>query len=267
MLRYVIFIALLLQFLLTSAAGADTLDFIRASKTVAVGVKTDYAPFGFQGKTGAIQGFEPDLAADLARQLGAELQLVPALTSNRIQLLRQGKIDIIIATMTDTAERRELVQVVEPFYYSDFTNILLRKDAGIFKWADLQDKTLCATAGSIQIAIANRYGAKVLASDGVAGPLAALESGACAGYIYNQSYIVVKLRERRWNATFEMPLPSLAETPWVIAVRKGETRLKKAVDEITAGWAKSGLIMELEEKWHIPASAYAASLHDQYRRK
>jgi len=59
-----------------------------------------------------------------------------------MEFLNQGKIDLMIATMSDKPERRKIVQVIEPLYYSDAVNVLLKKGSPVKKWEDLKDKKL-----------------------------------------------------------------------------------------------------------------------------
>ena len=120
---------------LASAQAADGVDAIKQRGTLIVGVKADYKPFGFRDPQGNVVGLEPDLAADVAKRLGVKLELVPVAASNRIEFLQQGKIDMLIATMSDKPERRRVVQAIEPLYYSDYVNILLNKKAGIKDWS------------------------------------------------------------------------------------------------------------------------------------
>src|SRR5258708_4497563 len=134
--------------MLGSAEAADGVDAIKQRGTLNVGVKADYKPFGFRDPTGNVVGIEPDFAADIAKRLGVKLELVPVGASNRIEFLQQGKIDLLIATMSDRPERRRVVQAIEPLYYSDYVNILLNKKAGIKDWADLKGKPVCATSSS-----------------------------------------------------------------------------------------------------------------------
>ena len=258
-------LAFCLMLILPSRSSADVLDLVQASNLLAVGVKADYQPFGFRDRSGAIVGFEADLAADAAKKLGAELQLIPVTATNRIEFLRKGKIDLIIATMTDTPERGRAVEIVEPSYYADYTNILLRKNAPIFRWEDLNGKALCATLGSVHISIAAKYGARTLAFEGSEQPMAALTRGECLGYIYDQSYVIGKLMDRGLRGQFEMPLPGIVESPWVLAVRKDNGRFKKAMEEIAADWVRSGLILELEQKWQVPPSSFALRMHEGQR--
>ena len=106
-----------------TAARADVLADIKKRGTLIVGSKADYRPFGYLDPSGKIIGFEPDLAADVAKRLGVKLELVPVVASNRIQFLQQGKIDLMIATMSDTPERRKTVDIVDPDYYASGTNV------------------------------------------------------------------------------------------------------------------------------------------------
>src|SRR3954463_12267081 len=102
----------------------SSLDDIKKRGTLIVGVKADYKPFGFRDPSGAIVGIEPELGADVAAKLGVKLELVPVVSSNRMEFLKQGKTALMIATMSDTAERRKIVQVIEPLYYADFVNVM-----------------------------------------------------------------------------------------------------------------------------------------------
>ncbi len=106
--------SLLLAAVLAPGARADVLQTIKQKGVLTVGTKADYRPFGFLDPAGKIVGFEADLAADVAKRLGVKLELVPVVASNRIQFLQQGKIDMMIATMSDTPERRKIVDIVEP---------------------------------------------------------------------------------------------------------------------------------------------------------
>ncbi|MPZ10977.1 MAG: transporter substrate-binding domain-containing protein, partial [Kiloniellaceae bacterium] len=84
---------------ISSGASADAIDDIRKRGKLIVGVKADYAPYGYLNSDGRIVGLEPDLAQDVADVLGVSLELVPVVSSNRMQFLEQGKIDLMIATM------------------------------------------------------------------------------------------------------------------------------------------------------------------------
>ena len=247
-----------------AAAQADVLDDIKKRGTLIVGVKADYKPFGFREPSGGIIGLEPDLAADVAKKLGVKLELVPVVSANRMEFLNQGKIDLMIATMSDKADRRKVVQVIEPLYYSDAVNILLKKDAPVKSWADLKGKKLCGTTGAFYNKdIAQQYGPEIASFDGSDKPLLALKNGDCIGYLYDQTFVVGKLTDDDWKGGYHMPLPGIMETPWAIAVKLGETNLQKFMEDIHKEWMKSGRIVELEKKWSVPPTDYAKRTHEK----
>ena len=249
----------------TGAARADVLDKIKQRGEIVVGVKPDYRPFGYRDPSGALVGLEPDLAADVAAKLGVKLVLEPVNAANRMDFLKQGKIDLIIATLSDKPERRKVVQFVEPLYYSDFVNVLLSKKSGITRWEDLKDKPVCGTTAAFYNKdVAARYGAQIIGFDGSEKPLLALKQGNCLGYLFDQTFIVGKLLDDEWKADYAMPLPGITETPWAIAVAPGEDALAKVVSDLTIEWFRSGRIVDLEKKWGVPPTSYAARMHEQY---
>ncbi|MEH3065144.1 MAG: transporter substrate-binding domain-containing protein [Methylobacterium radiotolerans] len=248
------------------ATAADGVDAIKKRGTLIVGVKADYKPFGFRDPSGTIIGLEPDLAADLAKRLGVKLELVPVVSANRIEFLQQGKVDLLIATLSDKPERRRVVQAIDPNYYSDFVNVLLPKSSGITDWAQLKGKPLCATSGAwYNKDVARTYGAEIVAFDGSEKPLFALKQGNCIGYVYDQSMLQGKLLDDDWKANYALPLKGILDAPWMMAVAQGNTTLQAAVEDTTKDWMKTGFIVNEEKKWGIEPTAYSKAMHEKYK--
>lgn len=251
---------------LGGAAAADGVEAIKQRGTLIVGVKADYKPFGFRDPSGAIIGLEPDLAADVAKRLGVKLELVPVVSANRIEFLQQGKVDLLIATLSDKPERRRVVQAIDPQYYSDFVNVMLPKTAGITDWAQLKGKPLCATSGAwYNKDVARTYGAEIVAFDGSEKPLFALKQGNCLGYLYDQSMLQGKLLDEDWKAAYALPLKGILDAPWMMAVAPGNTSLQTMMEATTKDWMKSGLIVDEEKKWGIEPTSYSKAMHEKYK--
>ena len=248
------------------ATAADGVDAIKKRGTLIVGVKADYKPFGFRDPSGTIIGLEPDLAADLAKRLGVKLELVPVVSANRIEFLQQGKVDLLIATLSDKPERRRVVQAIDPNYYSDFVNVMLPKSSGITDWAQLKGKPVCATSGAwYNKDVARTYGAEIVAFDGSEKPLFALKQGNCIGYVYDQSMLQGKLLDDDWKANYALPLKGILDAPWMMAVAQGNTTLQAAVEDATKDWMKTGFIVNEEKKWGIEPTAYSKAMHEKYK--
>lgn len=245
-------------------AKADALDDIKKRGTLIVGTKADYRPYGFRDPDGKIIGLEPDLAADVAKRLGVKLELVPVVASNRMQFLEQGKIDLMIATMTDTPERRKVVDIVEPDYYASGANIMAPKSVHLTSWEQLKEKPVCMIQGSYyNKEVQEKYGATPVAFKGTAEAYTALKNGSCVGFVYDDTALIGALQDPEWK-DYEMPLKSILPQPWGLAVKLDETGFERFMAATVKDWHKSGLILELEKKWGIPKSDFAEEMHTKY---
>ncbi|HLI14033.1 MAG TPA: transporter substrate-binding domain-containing protein [Alphaproteobacteria bacterium] len=247
-----------------AAAKADALDDIKKRGTLIVGTKADYRPYGYRDPSGKIVGIEPDLAADVAKRLGVKLELVPVVASNRMQFLDQGKIDLMIATMTDTPERRKIVNIVQPDYYASGTNVLAPKSAHLKDWSQIKGKPICMIQGSFyNKELQEKYGAVPVAFKGTAEAYAALKDGNCIGVAYDDTALYGQLLDPAWK-DYEVPLKSILVEPWGLAVKQGEDKFAKFMHDTIIDWHKTGFILSLEKKYGIPNSDFAEEMHKKY---
>ena len=255
---------LLLGALGITAAKADELQDIKKKGVLVVGSKADYRPFGYLDPSGKIVGFEPDLAADVAKRLGVKLELVPVVASNRIQFLQQGKIDLMIATMSDTPERRKIVDIVQPDYYASGTNVMAKKSENLKSWDQLKGKKVCLIQGSFyNKELQEKYGIEGVAFPGTAEAYSALRNGNCVAFAYDDTAIQGELQKPEWS-DYDMPLDSILIQPWGLAVKLGEKDFADFMSNVVKDWHKSGMIIELEKKYHIKPTKFAQEMHQKY---
>jgi len=266
-LAKVLVFSLIVVFMGGQAVLADVVDDIKARGKLIVGVKADYKPYGFRDTSGKIVGIEPELAQDVADMLGVKLELIPVVASNRMEFLKQGKIDLMIATMTDRPDRARMVFILQPNYYSSGTNVLATKKAGLKDWNDLRGKPVCGIQGSFyNKKTGQEFGAEIVAFKGTAESLTALEQGRCIGFVYDDSFIIARLQDPKW-ADYEMPLPTIDDAPWGLAVKHGEYRLYGMMSEMIMKWHRSGRIVELEKKYGITPTPFAVKMNQKYSDK
>ncbi|MEM7471874.1 MAG: transporter substrate-binding domain-containing protein [Pseudomonadota bacterium] len=249
-----------------AACTNDTWNKISERGKIVVGVKADTKPWGFLDSSGALVGMEADMAADVAATMGVELELVGVQSSNRMQFLEQGKIDLMIATMSDRADRRAIVGIVQPNYYTSGTNIMAHKALGITAWTDLSDKPVCGKQGAFYNKIVEeRYRANVIAFTGNAEAKQALRDKKCVAWVYDDSSIAADLASGEYD-DYEMPLNTEDDNPWALAVPLGEEEC--AFGHFMAGmqydWLQSGALLKLEEKWGIQKSAYLEAQQERF---
>ncbi len=103
----------------TSASSSTdvfrTLDEIKESGTIRIGVFSDKNPFGYVDENGDYQGYDIELVKKVAEDLGVELEFVSTEAANRIEYLTTGKVDIILANFTVTDERAEEVDFADAY--------------------------------------------------------------------------------------------------------------------------------------------------------
>jgi ABC-type amino acid transport substrate-binding protein len=133
------------------AAAESTLEQVKKRGKLIVGVKTDFPPFGSVDAAGKNIGFDVDVAHEFARALlgdPGKAELVSVTSGNRIPYLQSGKIDIIIATVTVTDERRKVVEFSDPYFLSGGL-LLVPKASPVNDVKDLNGKKVAIIQGAI----------------------------------------------------------------------------------------------------------------------
>lgn len=129
------------------AAAFRTVDEIKESGTVKIGVFSDKNPFGYVDNNGEYQGYDVYYAKRIAQDLGVELELVPVEAASRVEFLETAKVDIILANFTVTDERAEKVDFALP--YMKVALGVVSPDSAIIKSAEeLNGKTLIVVKGT-----------------------------------------------------------------------------------------------------------------------
>lgn len=230
------------------------LETIKTRGKLIVGVFSDKPPFGFVDEKGEYVGFDTDLAKRFAKDLlGDEkrIEFVSVEPASRIPFLQSDKVDLILANMTVTPERREAV---------DFTNPNLRvavqalvPEASPVKTVDdLAAKTTIVTTGTTADLwlTQNHPDWKVLKFEKNSESLQALANGR--GDAYAQDNLVLFNWAKQNPGYRVLPQKLGDEAPIAPAVKKGNIELR---DWVNAELARLG-----EEK-------YLLTLYDQYVRQ
>ncbi|MBC3434662.1 transporter substrate-binding domain-containing protein [Pseudomonas sp. BW16M2] len=237
-----------------ASPATSYLETIKARDKLIVGVFTDKPPFGFVDESGRYVGFDTDIGRRFAKDLlgdESKVEFVAVEPASRIPFLQSDKVDLILANMTVTPERKEAV---------DFTNPNLRvavqaivaDGSPVQKLDDLADKTIIVTTGTTADIwlTKNHPDWKLLKFEKNTESLAALANGR--GDAYAQDNLIL-FSWAKQNPGYRV-LPQLLgdEAPIAPAVKKGNTELRD--------WVNSELAKLGEEKFLL-------KLYDQYVRK
>jgi len=92
-----------------------TLDEIKQSGTINIGVFSDKNPFGYVDENGTYQGYDVYFAERLGKDLGVKINYVSTEAASRVEYLETGKVDIVLANFTVTDERAQKVDFALPY--------------------------------------------------------------------------------------------------------------------------------------------------------
>lgn len=210
-----------------------TVDEIKESGTLKIGVFSDKNPFGYVDNNGEYQGYDVYFAKRLAQDLGTELELVSVEAANRAEYLITGKVDIILANFTVTPERAEKVDFALP-YMKVALGVVSPESAPINSEADLENKKLIVVKGTTaeQFFTNNQYnGLELVKFDEYNEAYSALQDGRGDAFSTDNTEVLAWAMQ---NPGFTVGIESLGSLDTIApAVTKGnETLLTYINDEI-----------------------------------
>lgn len=130
-------------------ASADKLDDIIASGTLRCAVVLDFPPMGFRDKANNPVGFDVDYCNDLAKALGVTAEIVETPFPERIPALMSGKVDVGVASTSDTLERAKTVGFSIPYFAFEMV-VTANEKSGITSYDTMKGKVVGAVAGTYE---------------------------------------------------------------------------------------------------------------------
>jgi polar amino acid transport system substrate-binding protein len=213
-----------------------TLDEIRESGTVKIGVFSDKAPFGYVDENGNYAGYDVYFAERIGQDLGTKVEYVSLDPANRVEFAETGKVDIVLANFTVTPERAEKVDFALPYMKVQLGIVSSEKDP-INDVSDLEGtgKELIIAKGTTAETYfeSNHPDVKLQKYDAYADAYNALLDGRGAGLSTDNTEVLA------WasvNPGFVVNVAALGDVDSIApAVAKGnETLLNWLNDEIKA---------------------------------
>lgn len=141
--------AVMLSLAVAAPAHADKLDDIIASGTLRCAVVLDFPPMGSRDASNNPIGFDVDYCNDLAKALGVKAEIVETPFPDRIPALVSGRVDVGVASTSDTLERAKTAGFTIPYFA--FKMVVLTKEGlGISDYASLKGKKTGSVSGTFE---------------------------------------------------------------------------------------------------------------------
>jgi YaeC family lipoprotein len=207
-----------------------TVEEIKASGKVIIGVFSDKNPFGYIDASGKYQGYDVYFAERIAKDLGVAVEYVSVEPASRVEFLETGKVDIILANFTVTAERAEKVDFALP-YMKVALGVVSPDSALITDVSQLAGKTLIVAKGTTAETYftENHPEVNLLKFDQYTETFNALLDGRADAFSTDNTEVLA------WaltNPGYTVGIPSLGGLDTIApAVQKGNTDLLNWLDE------------------------------------
>jgi polar amino acid transport system substrate-binding protein/glutamate/aspartate transport system substrate-binding protein len=238
-------------------AQQDTLAKIKDSGTLTIGTRTGSPPFAYVNKDNQWVGFSIDLVEQLVRPSvekavgrAVKVEKKESTPPTRIPLLSSNAVDLIAGTMTDTPQRREVVDFSLTFFYTG-AQLMVKKGSPIKGVNDLAGKRVAAQQGSTNAKILREKYPQAQLREFPDQPAAfqALVQGQADAYT-NDGIQLYGLKAKApkpddWDVVGDF----YSEEPYGMAMRKGDAKFKAAVDAGLKQGFESGKYFEIYDKW------------------
>ena len=219
----------------SSSQGFRTLDEIKESGVINIGVFSDKSPFGYVDENGDYAGYDVYLAERLGQDLGVKINYVSTEAANRIEYLQTGKVDIILANFTVTEERAQEVDVALP--YMNVALGVVSPEGAVIDSLDsigADDQVIVISGTTAETYLTKNYpDIKLQKYDAYAEAKTAFENGNGVAWANDNTEVIAFSLE---NEGYVVGIPSLGDQDTIApAVTKGnETLLAWLNDELVA---------------------------------
>lgn len=208
-----------------------TLDEIKESGTINIGVFSDKNPFGYVDENGDYQGYDVYFANRIGEDLGVEVNFVSTEAANRIEYLQTGKVDIILANFTVTEERAEEVDFALP-YMNVALGVVSPADkviTSLDEW-NSDDPLIVISGTTAETYLIDNYPDIPLQKyDSYATAKNALENGNGVAWANDNTEVIAFALQ---NEGYEVGIPTLGSQDTIApAVSKGNTTLLDWINE------------------------------------
>jgi polar amino acid transport system substrate-binding protein len=239
--------------LLPGAAAARPLDQILSTRRLRAGINPTLPPMGLFNERNQIDGFDADIAREIARRMNVELEIVQVGSPDRIPFLQADRIDIVLGSITRTIERALVIDYTVPLHTQSM--VVLTKASGtavpINTPADLNNRAvrLVQVRGTVGVPWiqANAPQAQVTLLDNYPDCFRALAQGRADAMVDVAESVVIPMRNFpvQWKI-----LDEVLASFWVgIGVQKGNTALKDVLNVILFELHRSGFVNATWQKY------------------
>ncbi|NCZ80621.1 MAG: amino acid ABC transporter substrate-binding protein [Burkholderiaceae bacterium] len=244
-------------------AQQSTLDKIRSTGVVTMGVRESSGALSYTLGDGKYAGFHVEICNDVLRDIQKQLNMktldikyTPVTSQNRIPLLQNGTVDIECGSTTNNATRQKDVAFAVTTYVEEI-RIAVKANSGITSLNQLNGKKVATTTGTTSVQLLRKHERatgvnfeEVFGKDH-ADSFLLLESGRADAFVMDGSILAGNIANAKNPSDYRIVGEVIAVEPIAIMMRKDDPSFKKAVDTSIIRMMKDGTLAKLWDKWFL----------------
>ena len=229
------------------AAGGQLEQILKAGKLV-VGTEGTYKPNSYHDESGALVGFDVEVARKVAEKLGVEAEFMEAEWDSLFAAMDSGRVDTVINEVEYNEERALKYDFSQPYTYIRGALMVKGDNEEIKSFEDLKGKKAAQNLTSSWGRMAEEYGAELVGVDTVSQCVDLLLSGRADATLNVETAFADYLKSNS-NADVKVVAKTESASSSRVPVRKGNEDLLKAIDKALEELRASGELAALSEKY------------------
>ncbi|MGO4582414.1 glutamate ABC transporter substrate-binding protein [Arthrobacter sp. 2RAF6] len=238
----------------TFAAGT-TMEKLNKAGKITIGTKFDQPLFGQKGLDGKPVGFDVEIGKAIAAKLGIgsdKIEWKETVSANREQFIKNGDVDIIVATYTINDKRKTEVSFAGPYYQAGQALMVNKDNTSITKPEDVKGKKVCSVTGSTPAAtIVDKYGAILVPAATYSACLEPLRNKQVEA-VTTDNVILAGFVNKEPDAFKLASEETFTKEPYGIGLKKDDTVFRNWINDQLEAFAKDGTY---KKAWEATAGA------------
>jgi L-cystine transport system substrate-binding protein len=238
----------LMAVLASPAAAESELARVKAANVLRIGTEGTYAPFTYHDASGALTGFDVEIAREIAKRLGVKAQFLEGKWDGLIAGLDGDRYDTVINEVGITAARKQKYDFSTPYIASKAVLIVRTGNDAIKTFADLKGKKAAQSLTSNFGQLAEKNGATLVGTDGFDQSIQLVLQGR-ADATLNDSLSFLDFKKKKPDAPVKIAAEEADADYSGVIIRKGEPDLLAAIDKALADMKQDGTYAKISDTY------------------
>ena len=240
---------------------SGTLKKIKDSGVITLGHRESSIPFSYYDDKQQVIGYSQDLMLEVVDAIKADLKmatleakLVPIASSNRLELIEKGSVDLECGSTTNNAERQKQVSFSNNIFIVE-TRLLTKADSAIKDFSDLAGRNVVTTAGTTSERLLKEMNKEKKMNMSITSAkdhneaFLTLQTGRAMAFMMDDALLYGEMAKAKRPSDWVVVGTPQSREAYACMMRKDDPAFKKVVDAALAKLMKSGEATKIYDKW------------------